>query len=193
LFNALLTVGKEQRFVLIAQPEGKPSPFLRLGESYAGYTLKTYDAKTSTLELERGGQISHVTLMADAATANAPAATPATIADAAAVMNKIHIDQIVENSMAMQKKAIMASLERASANVPENMKADFADFQKKVADEITRRLEGSAQAMKEDLTRIYSEAFTKEQLDGISAFNDTPLGQVLQSKQPEIQQKIQQA
>jgi hypothetical protein len=55
-FNATLTVGKEHRFVLV-DAQGKASSFLNLGESFGGYKLKAYDAKTTTLDLERDGKI----------------------------------------------------------------------------------------------------------------------------------------
>src|SRR4051812_17595724 len=67
LFNATLTVGKEHRFVLV-DPNGQASSFLSLGETFAGYKLKAYDAKAGELELERDGKISRVTLVTDAAT-----------------------------------------------------------------------------------------------------------------------------
>src|SRR5690349_20479745 len=97
LFNATLTVGKENRFVLISAA-GQTSSFLRVGDALDGYTIKAYDAKASALDLERGGKTVRVTLMADATVANGPLAqvTPATIADAAAIMNKIHIDALLE-------------------------------------------------------------------------------------------------
>ena len=190
LFNATLTVGKEHRFVL-ADTTGKTSQFLRVGESFEGYTIKSYDAKAGALDLERDGKIVTVTLVADAATANAPMATPATIADAAAVMNKIHIDELLERSIVQQKKMIMASIERMSANIPAEAKDDFAAFQKKIVDEIGALLDVGK--MKADITRIYSETFTKEELVGVSAFYDTPLGQTLLAKQSDVQQKMQAA
>src|SRR5687768_13155499 len=82
LFNATLTVGKEHRFVLV-DATGKASSFLRLGEKFDGYTLKSYDAKEGALELERDGKTSRVMLVADAAVTDGPAlALPATIEDA---------------------------------------------------------------------------------------------------------------
>ena len=50
LFNATLTMGKENRFVLV-DSQGKTSSFLALGESFAGYRLKNYETKTGDFEL----------------------------------------------------------------------------------------------------------------------------------------------
>jgi hypothetical protein len=192
VFNAMLTVGQEHRFVLVSQPEGKASSFLRLGETFDGYVLKAYEVKTGTLDLERGGKVTPVTLVADAAIANAPVSSPATLADATAVMNKMHMDDLLERTMTMQKKAIMASIERSmGAKIPPELKADYLELQKQIAAEVGSRLD--AKAMKDDLARIYSETFTREDLEGMSAFYDTPLGKVMLAKQPEVQEKMQQA
>jgi len=193
LFNATLTVGKEHRFVLVSQPEGKSSSWLKLGDSFAGYTLEAYDAKASALDLGRDGKISRVTIVADAAVEQGAAttlATPATLADAEAVMNKIHIDDLLDRSIAQQKKMIGSMMQRGMpASVPEEMKADYAAFQQRVMDEVGKLIDPVQ--MKADITRIYSETFSKEELNQISSFYDTPLGQTLLAKQPEIQQKMQ--
>ena len=191
VFNATLTVGKEHRFVLISAA-GKTSSFLKLGDTFEGYAIKAYDPKTSTLDLEHDGKIVHVTLAGDAAVANAPLpATPATIADAAAVLGKIHIEDLLARSIAGQKKIFTSQIEKIGQNFPNADKDDLAVFQKKVMDEFEATLDVSK--MKDDITRVYSETFTKDELDQISAFYDTPLGQTLLAKQPEIQSKMQQA
>jgi hypothetical protein len=190
-FNATLTVGKEHRFVLISVA-GQTSSFLRLGDSFEGYALKSYDAKSGELTLEKDGTTVNVSLMSDAAVANGPAvAIKGTIADAEAVMNKIHIEDLLERTFAQQKKMIAANIARSGANVPPEMRADFEAFQQKVMDEVNRMFDVGQ--LKGDLTRIYSETFTKQELDGISAFYDTPLGQTLLAKQPEVQEKMQAA
>lgn len=189
LFNATLTVGKEHRFVLVS-PAGKTSQFLRLGDSFEGYTLKAYDPKAAALDLEREGKTIRVTLVSDAAVGNAPlASTPATIADAAAVMSKIHIEDLLERSIAQQKKMFTTQIDRIGANFPNADKDDVAALQKKIMAEFESTLDVGK--LKDDITRIYSETFSKDELEQISAFYDTPLGHTLLAKQPEVQQKMQ--
>ena len=77
IFNATLTVGKEHRFILVSG--SKTSTFLKLGENFEGYTLKAFDAKTATLDLEHEGKIAHVTLAADAAVESGGAAAAAPV------------------------------------------------------------------------------------------------------------------
>jgi len=190
VFNATLTTGKEHRFVLV-DAEGKASSFLKLGESFAGYTLKSYDPKESALELERAGKVSRVTLVADAAVQNAPAtALPATMADAENVLNKMHFEEMMERAMAGQKKAMSAQFERmfkpllARGGNP----ADIAAFQQAMLDEVSKVLD--ARQLKNDFAKVYSEVFSKEELDQIAAFYTTPTGEMLAAKQPIVQEKF---
>src|SRR5947208_16907 len=83
VFNAVLTIGKEHRFVLVT-PGGKSSGFLGLGEKFEDFTLKSYDAKAGTVDVERAGKVTSLALATDAAIVNGGPAAPAkaTLADA---------------------------------------------------------------------------------------------------------------
>ena len=189
VFNATLTIGKQHRFVLVSAA-GKTSGFISLGDTFEGYKLKAYDSKASALDLEHDGKTVTITLAADAAVTNAPLTpVPATIADAAAVMNKMNIDDLLDRTVVQQKKMFASQIESIGKNFPNADKEDLADFQKKLMGEFESVLD--AGKMKADITRIYSEAFTKDELNQISAFYDTPIGRVLLAKQPEVQQKMQ--
>ena len=190
LFNATLTMGKTHRFVLI-DDAGKTSSFLGLGESFAGYKLKAYDPKTGVLEVERDGQVSRLTIMADAAIINAPAAAaPATVADAEALLNKIKFEDMMERALGGQKKAILAQFQQVGASMVARGadKAEAEALQKKMADEILGVLD--AKQMKADVAKIYSELFTKQEMDQVAAFYSTPLGEMLAAKQPAVQEKL---
>ncbi len=190
LFNATLTMGKEHRFVLI-DGAGKTSSFLALGESFAGYKLKSYDVKEGALDLEKDGKVSRVKLMADAATVNAPAAKiPATIADAENVLAKMKFEEMMERAMGGQKKMLAANFQKMSDQMAAGGAdpAEVAAFQKKITDEVFSVLD--AKTLKNDVSKIYSEVFSKQELDQISAFYSTPLGEMLNAKQPEVQEKL---
>lgn len=190
LFNATLTVGREHRFVLV-DGAGKTSAFLALGESFAGFQLKSYDPKTGVLDIERDGRGHRLTLMADAATKDAPAAAiPATIADAESVLNKMHFEEMIERALAQQKKMIAGQFQQ----VAKRMTAQGVDpaeaeaFQKRMTDEVLGVLD--PKQLKADVSKIYSEVFTKQELDQIGAFFTTPLGEMLSAKQPAVQEKL---
>ena len=193
LFNATLTVGKDHRFVLV-DATGKASSFLRLGEKFDGYTLKAYDPKTGALELERDGKVSRVTLVADAAVGSGGAVPmptmPATLADANTVLNKMRFEEMMDRVIAQQRKAMAGSFEQGSARMIAQGadKQEVAAHQKKVMDEIMSAME--PQLLKEEMAKIYSEVFTKSELDGMAAFYSTPLGEAISTKQPDVQEKL---
>ena len=191
LFNATLTMGKEHRFVLISQPEGKASSFLRLGESFNGYLLKAYDPKSGVLEVERDGKLSKLTLVADAGVSHAPAAAiPATIADAEAVLNKMHFEEMMERALQGQRKVIGAQFQRMTGQLTSQGAdpAEVAAFQKRITEEVFSALD--PKKLKDDVSKIYSEVFTKEELDQLSAFYSTPVGAMFTAKQMDVQEKM---
>jgi hypothetical protein len=190
VFNATLTVGKEHRFVLI-DAGGKASSFLGLGESFAGYKLKGYDPKTGVLELEQDGKVSRVSIVADAAVTNAPGAkAPATIADAEGVLNKMHFEEMMDRALQGQRKVLAAQFQKMTGQMTEKGAdpADVAGFQKRLTDEIFSALD--AKSLKDDVSKIYSEVFTKQELDDLAAFYTTPVGQMLTAKQMDVQEKM---
>jgi hypothetical protein len=190
LFNATLSVGKEQRFVLVSST-GKASSWLGLGESFEGYKLSAYDAKTGELSLDKNGKVTKVTLVSDAATIDAPKVTPATLADAEAVLNKMHFDEMMNRALERQKKAVAGSMEQMAArmgNMPGVNKDDYVAFRQKITDEIMSAFD--VKQLKADATKIYSEVFTKEELDQVSAFYSTPLGETMAKKLPDVQDKL---
>ena len=190
VFNATLTVGRQNRFVLIGV-DGKPSSWLKLGDTFEGYTLKAFDAKADALELEHDGQVTRVTLAADAAvTAGQLAATPATLTDAQNVLNKMHFEQMMTRMLEQQKTMMGSMFSRmAPKNLSPEEKSEFIEFQKKMVDQLMDSM--GMNNLKDDVAKIYSEVFTKEELDGLAAFYATPTGEALTDKQPVIQQKMQ--
>jgi hypothetical protein len=65
MFSAILTIGSDRQFVL-TDAEGRASPYLRIGGTFNGFTLKAYDSKEGALELERDGHTLRISLVADA-------------------------------------------------------------------------------------------------------------------------------
>ncbi len=190
LFNATLTVGKEHRFVLI-DGTGKTSSFLSLGEAFAGYTLARYDAKSGRLELERAGQVYPVTLVAEAATVDAPAAPlPATMADAEVVLSKMHLEEMMERALAQQRKMVAGQFKQLATRMAAQgvSPADAAAFEQQLTDEVFSALD--PKKLKGDVSKIYSEVFSKQELEQIGAFYATPLGEMLSAKQPVVQEKL---
>lgn len=196
LFNALLTIGKEQRFVLV-NSAGKTSEFLKLGAAFEGYTLKSYDAKTSTLEIEKDGKTAKITLVADAAVTSAPALapTPATLADAEEVFRVMKFDEMMRKVMDAQKKAMAPVMAQGIArgvppgvNLSPEDKAALSALQAKIVDQSLSAI--TSPEMRSAMARIYTEVFSKDELNSMAAFYSTPGGQALVDKQPAVQEKM---
>lgn len=194
VFNATLTSGGETRFVLIG-PDGKTSSWLKIGNSFQGWSIKAFDAKTDTLDLEREGKVEHVKLVDDAAikedkTATPTAATPASLADAENVLKSMNIDSMLERTIAQVRKQQLALIDRSMAalNRPGVDPDALAGVKTKMIDQLMAALD--PQLMKGDITKAYSQVFTKDELGAMASFYATPLGQMIVEKQPAVQEQM---
>lgn len=190
LFNATLSIGKDHRFVLV-NAKGESSGFLAIGQSFDGYKIKAYDAKAAALDLERDGKVTRVTLVADAKVQHKDAA-PArgTLADAEAVLTAMRFEQMMEKTMAGVRKQQTSMMDRMMGQMmTAGTERDAAvAFQKKMIDELMSAMNFSE--MKGEVAKIYSETFSKDQLEALGAFYQSPAGQAFSDKQPEIAVKM---
>jgi hypothetical protein len=195
VFNALMTMGKEHRFVLVSDT-GKASGWLKIGAAFEGVTIKGYDEASGGLDLEREGKVTRVRLVADAATKDsgrgAVLSTPATLADAEQVLQAMRFEEMFAKIMDQQKKNMAPMMQRMTAGVklPEEDRARMVAIQKKVMDELFDSMGGPE--MKAAVAEIYSSVFSKEELASQAAFYSTPAGQAMTSKQPQVQEKMMQ-
>jgi uncharacterized protein len=193
VFNATLTMGKDHRFVLI-NATGKASNFLKLGDSFDGYKLTNYDAKAGTLTVERDGKSSQLSIVADAATANAAMpGSRATVADAEALLNAMNFEQLMDKMLAGIRKGQTQMIDQMMGRMlppqaDDQTRRDITEFQKKVIAEMMGGLSG--EEMKGDIAKAYSEVFTKEELQQLGAFYQSPLGKTFAEKQPELTEKM---
>lgn len=192
LFNAVFSMGKETRFILVS-PAGKTSDWVRLGDTFEGYTLKSFDPAKSELAVEHNGAVSKLRLVADAAVKDAPAlaATAATLADAEHVLQVMRFEDMMEKMLAQQKKQSLAMIKQMSSRMeqPGVNKEDLAAFQQKMMDEIMSVM--NAGELKKDMAQIYSDVFSKEELAAQAAFYLTPAGRAMVDKTPDVQSRLQ--
>ncbi len=87
-FNGVLTMSDATQFGLTTA-DGSKSGWVKLGGSFDGYVLKSYDAPSETLTLERAGQPYTLSLSGGkfTGTATGVTGTKATLADAQAVVD----------------------------------------------------------------------------------------------------------
>lgn len=132
-----------------------------------------------------------VVKLADSAIANPTAgATQGTLADAEEVLQKMGFERMMLRIVERQKAAHVSAIQEmaASTGAKEADINPFVVFQKKVMDATVAAMD--IEGMKGDLTRIYSETFTKDELRGIADFYGTAAGQALLAKEQEVGQKL---
>ncbi len=187
-FNAILTIGKDQRFGLTST-DGH-SGFVNLGADFHGYKLASYDAPAQTLVLERDSQQHRILIATATVGTSVPAATKATLADAQAVINQIKFEDMILKSLEGQKKAMaQISNQMAKRKGTKIGPADLEAHQNKVMDALAEAMD--IPKLKTEVAQIYSEIFSKAELQAMSAFHSTPAGQAMIDKQPDIQARMQ--
>lgn len=191
-FNGVLTLSNAQHFGLVNDGATRTG-WVKLGDEFDGYTLKSYDAASKTLTLEKGGK-TYTVVLADSkfdGSAKTVAGTKATIADAEAVFASMQMEdmlgKVLEKQLAAQNKMITDGMEKQLGGKIDE--GDKAAFQKKMAEAMIEAI--NPEQMKNDMVQLYAENFTKEELSAMAAFNSTPAGKAMIEKQPAIQGRIQ--
>jgi hypothetical protein len=189
--KGVLNTGREKLFGL-STLTGDNSAWVPLGKGFQGYTLKSYDEAKSTLVFDHEGKTYELALAtAKIAAAEAAKGTPATVADAAAVIDRMHFEEMMTKTMDQQKKMMSGGMAQQMAKQMGGKfdPQDFAEYQSKVMDVIQKAMD--VPQLKKDITDIYASTFSKEELNAMSDFYATPAGQALNEKQPEVSQKLQ--
>ncbi len=188
--RGVMDLGSGKQF-LLASAGGATSSWEKLGDTFGDWKVADYREKDRTLVLSQGdGTVLELALAASPA---GVADVKATLADAENVLRKMNFDKLIGKMIEQQKLGMAAMTQRMAAGG--NMKGvdpqAFADYQKKVMDLVMSALD--PKQMEADAASIYSNVFTKEQLDGLADFYDSSAGQAYIDKQPEIQAQMQQA
>ncbi len=127
------------------------------------------------------------------APAAAPAVPPATQADGEAVFKAMHYDTMLNQILEQQKRVVIGMTRQITMrmNAPGTSPQELEAFQQKAVD--TAWADIKPDEIYADVARGFSVIFTRDQLQQIAAFYNTPAGQALSGKQTEIQQKIVEA
>jgi len=190
--KGVLDTGSERLFGLSTET-GDNSAWVPVGKAFSGFTLKSYDDAKSLLLLERGGKTYELTLAsAKIATANASKGTPATVADATAVIDKMRFEELIAKTMEGQKKAMVNMSKQMAKQAGNNVDPkDLEEHQSKVMDAMLEAM--NIPELKKDMAQIYAQTFSKEELTALSDFYATPAGTAMIDKQPQVQEKLQAA
>jgi len=102
------------------------------------------------------------------------------------LMTTMHIDTMTEQMTSMAKAQVEQSEQGmpAAATMTPEQKKIFADFQAKSLDLVMGTV--SYKALKPEIVKLYTDTFTEEEIDGISAFYRSPTGQAMLNKTPQL-------
>lgn len=183
LFNAVLTMGKEQRFVLVSPATGKVSGWLRVGESFEGSVVRAFDAASGALELEHDGTRMRVFLVPDAITVSAR--DESALADADATVERVRLERLLDKVVAAAAEGEAGRVDAVVAQAvsrdapPEEVGALRAKLMKAM-----RAALGEPE-VKAALVRSYREVFSAEELRAAAVFYDAPAAQRLPERRGE--------
>ena len=187
-FRGMLATKKEKRF-LLSTPGASESQWVVVGDSFQAWTLVSYNDAEATLLLRKSDGTEFTLSMAEKKVT--PGELKATVADADRVLQKMHFADMMTKILEQQKQAMASMMARQTPKLPPGTtKEEMAAFQSKVLDKIFSQIQGSD--MEKDVAQIYSKVFTPDELNGLADFYDTPTGQSLIAKQPEVQQQMMQ-
>lgn len=189
--RGVLRMGADQRFSL-TNAGGTQTGWAAIGESFEGWKLVSYKADEELLVLSKDGQEQKVHMLSGSTGKADVVSTKATLADAENVIRKMNFSQMMQRVIEQQKKMAVNFSKQMAARLGQNVTPEeLAEYQDKVMDLMFNQ--ESIEKMKEDFTRIYSDVFSKEELQGLADFYTTPSGLALVDKQPVVQQKFSEA
>ena len=181
--RGMLATGADRRFALATSGDGQTA-WVAVGDTFAGWKLSSYRSDEDALVLNKDGRD---VLLKLSSSKIAVADTKATLADAEAVLTKMKFEEMIGKMLEQQKQSMAGMIKKMAGDMKGVNQADFAAYQAKVMDTLYASMK--PEEMKADFARIYSDVFTKGELQGLADFYATPAGLALIDKQPEIQQK----
>ncbi|HEY8933232.1 MAG TPA: DUF2059 domain-containing protein [Rariglobus sp.] len=183
--RGVLATGADRRFAL-SEPGGTSTAWVSVGQMFAGWKLTAYRAEEDALVLTRDGR--DVLLKLSSSTVGKADTTKATLADAEAVLSKMKFEEMLGKILEQKKKTMVGVTQKMMGNMNGVDANDMAAFQGKIMDMMFAEL--NPEALRADMAKIYSETFTKSELQGLSDFYGTDAGRAMIEKQPELTQKM---
>ncbi len=111
-------------------------------------------------------------------------------AQAELLLRAMHTEQVLTNATTRVYQMVdnFGQNESAQPGLPAEQKAAVQKAQEEAHATISQQL--SWDALKGDFIQAYAEAFTEDELQGLVAFYNSPLGQKLVEKQPAVTEKM---
>jgi uncharacterized protein len=99
------------------------------------------------------------------------------------------MDEMLRQSLAIATEQVKSGLiqQVMGVKLPPGLEKDFAAFQDKIARTVSDAL--AWEKLKPAYLKLYTDAYTKEELDGIIGFYKSPAGQAMVAKSPSLMTK----
>jgi hypothetical protein len=121
------------------------------------------------------------------------AVPPPVHADPAAIeatLKAMHYDEIIGKLMDQKKQIIVSRMQQELSNMKTSIisKEEFAAFEQKATDDARGGI--TPEQIHGDLMRVYGEVYTTAELQAMANFYNTPVGQAISLKQPDMEKKV---
>jgi hypothetical protein len=124
------------------------------------------------------------------ATVTPPAVQVDPVAAADAVLKAMHYDEMMDKALDQQKQASLAYTRQmlGKMDLPGTSPQDLKAFEEKVMDTAWAGL--TPKDIHAKVVLIYNQVFTTDELVAMADFYNSPIGQSITAKQPQVQQKV---
>jgi uncharacterized protein len=189
-FNGTLGTSDATQFGLTTA-DGSKSGWIKLGGSFDGFTLKSYDAPSETLSLERAGQLYSLNLSSGKFTGDATTAADTKVTNSAAQA------AIYDTLFSKFTEGLLESQQRSAAKITERLAQKFGE---KISDEdltahrnrlaAVMREGMNPEQMKKDMAQVFPQVFTKEQLAAATSSDTSLADKTMKAKKTELQRRL---
>ncbi|MGB0743755.1 MAG: DUF2059 domain-containing protein [Opitutales bacterium] len=188
LLRGILKMGDTQAFS-ISKKGGTNSTWLKIGQSDHGYTLKSFDEESEVLTVEADGETFELT-MAGSTLSGDGGSPEERLAEAQRMMSLMNFEKMMDDMIGGQMKGMGDMMRQQMAGMGVEADEELIEFQTKAVEKMFSSIDWKP--IKEGMTQVYADVFTKEELEGMSSFYTSPSGQASLEKMPEVQQKTMQ-
>ena len=189
LLRGILKLGDSQAFS-ISDSTGLESKWLKLGQSFRDYTLRSFDEETEVLTVEGHDETFELSLAAATEEPGTNGTAEERLAEAKRMMDLMQFDKMMEDTMDGQMEAMADMMRQQMSQMGQPADEEFVQFYGEAMSRMFDRIDW--EPIKAGMTKAYAEVFTKSELEGMSNFYTTPAGRASLTKMPEIQQKSMQ-
>ena len=176
VLRGVLVLGDSRVFSL-ATEGGAQTAWVSIGETFAGHELVSFDQDENKLLLRADGVEKTIHL---ASSATRPEKT-GKISEAAELIQSMRFEEMMKKTIEQQQKA-MADMTRQMLGDQAN--EEMIAMQKRAMEAFNEAMDW--EGFQEDMTRVYEETFSGEEIQGLLDFYSTPAGRAYVDKQPEL-------